>query len=54
MGVQFDRDNQPRYDRAEGDESREEDEQQGEPPLQGGLEPQDTGDRHHDHSGLDQ
>ena len=48
MSLQFDRDDQPRYDRAEGDE------QQGEPPLKGGLKPQDTGDRHHDHSGRDQ
>lgn len=54
MGVQFDRDGEPRDDRAEGDEGREEDEEHGEPPLKGGVEPPDAGDRHHDHSGLDQ
>lgn len=54
MGLQSNRDDQPRHDGAEGDESREEDKQHGEPPLQERLEPEDTGHRHHDHGGLDQ
>ena len=53
MGVQFDRDDEPRDDGAEGDESREEDEQHGEPALEGRLEPVDTGDWHYDYGGFD-
>ena len=53
MGLQFDRDDQPCHDGAEGDESREEDKQHGEPPLKGRLESEDTGHRHHDYGGLD-
>lgn len=37
MGVQFDRDDQPRYNRAEGDESREEDEQRLQDYTWGGV-----------------
>ena len=54
MRVQFDRDDKPRHDGAEGDESGEEDEQHGEPPLRGRLEQEDGGDRRHDDGGLDQ
>ena len=54
MGVQFDRDDQSRYDCAEGHESCEEDEQHVQTPSKGSLEPQCTGDRRYDHCCLDQ
>ena len=54
MRVQFDRDDKPRHDGAEGDESGEEDEQHGEPPLRGRLKLEDGGDRRRDDGGLDQ
>ena len=54
MGVQFDRDDQSRYDCAEGCGNCEQDEQHGHPPSKGSLEAQYAWDRHYDHCCLDQ